>query len=241
MRKPPDVTSKAYFEYLRASSLPRLFVELGRRWFFHPLTRMFQGRVLDVGCGVGHFLSVYPDAVGLDINPHCVRYCRDEGYDVIEGNALRLPFASGSFDGVLLSHILEHLDDPGCALSDALRVLKRGGLLCIRVPTATGYRVDRTHRTYLTSSILTGMLRDCGCLIIKRDYYPIPWRVLGEAIIYNELRILARKNDGQSGGDGAILLVNWTKEECDPTRRGSSALNYGDGGTRKRSGVGSDG
>lgn len=203
MRRAPDVASKEYFEYLRASFLPEFCVELGRRWFFRPLAQVFRGRVLDIGCGVGHFLSVYAQAVGLDINPHCIRYCREQGFEVIGGDASSLPFVTASFDGILLSHVLEHMEDPSVTLSEAVRVLKGGGILYIRVPTTTGYLIDRTHKSYLTYPSIRDMLRRVGCSVIKHDYYPIPWKALGEVIVYNELRVIARKSDGRERDDTA--------------------------------------
>jgi hypothetical protein len=88
------------------------------------------------------------------------------------------------------------LDHPAQALTEALRVLKADGTLCVRVPTATGYRIDPTHKTYLTYRSLVEMLQCHKCLVVKHYYHPIPWKLLGEAIIYNELRIIARKWNG---------------------------------------------
>ncbi|HXF05277.1 MAG TPA: class I SAM-dependent methyltransferase [Blastocatellia bacterium] len=212
MRRTTEVASKEYFEYLRASFLPEFCIRLGRRWFFRPLARVFRGRVLDIGCGIGHFLSVYAHALGLDVNPHCARYCREQGFKVIRGDASLLPFLNASFDGVLLSHILEHLEDPSVTLGEAVRVLKSGGILYIRVPTATGYLIDRTHKTYLTYPSLRDMLRRLDCSVLKHRYYPIPWKALGEVIVYNELRIIARKSDGRERadnvrGEGGVLPV----------------------------------
>lgn len=212
MHATADVTSKAYFEYLRAAFLPHACVKIGRRLFFNPLARLFQGRVLDVGCGVGHFLSVYPEAYGLDLNPYCVRYCLYQGFHAVEADARHLPFPEASFDGVLLSHVLEHLEEPHRALGDAVRVLKGGGTICIRVPTLTGYRLDRSHRTYLTYPVLAEMLEQLNCQVTEHRYYPIPWRLFGEIIIYNELRVVAEK------------VTTPTERTCRPDEQGSRSV-----------------
>jgi SAM-dependent methyltransferase len=189
-------TSRAYFEYLTGAGYPRWLVRLVFALLersFRPHRREFQGRVLDVGCGIGHFFRVYPDAIGVDHNFYCVRYCVERGYRCIQGDLYHLPFPAESFDGVLLCHVLEHLEAPEAALDEVRRVLKPGGILSIRVPTATGFKVDRTHRTFFDYPRLVHVLMPRGFSIVAKRYYPIPWRALGELIVYNELRVLAVK------------------------------------------------
>ncbi len=191
-------TSRAYFEYLTGAGYPRwlvrlVFAVLERS--FRPHLREFHGRVLDVGCGLGHFFRLYPDAFGIDHNFYCVRYCVERGYRCVQGDLYRLPFPAESFDGVLLCHVLEHLEAPEAALEEIHRVLRPGGVLSIRVPTATGFKVDRTHRTFFDYPRLVRVLAPRGFSILAKRYYPIPWRWLGELIVYNELRVLALKRD----------------------------------------------
>jgi len=47
-----------------------------------------------------------------------------------------LPFASGSFDKVLMSEVLEHLADDRAGMQEVYRVLKPGGVLALSVPHA---------------------------------------------------------------------------------------------------------
>jgi SAM-dependent methyltransferase len=46
-----------------------------------------------------------------------------------------LPFDDGKFDGVVLSHVVEHLSRPLALLDEAFRVLKPGGVLYIECPS----------------------------------------------------------------------------------------------------------
>ncbi|HEY4099024.1 MAG TPA: methyltransferase domain-containing protein [Baekduia sp.] len=72
-------------------------------------------RVLDVACGTG-FLTRHlrGDVVGLDQSPRMVEIAggRMPDAEVIEGDAVPLPFADGAFDRVLTSHFYGHLQ-PG--------------------------------------------------------------------------------------------------------------------------------
>src|SRR5439155_9671254 len=51
-----------------------------------------------------------------------------------QGDVSAMPFAGASFDKVILSEVLEHLDDDAAALREVRRVLRPGGVLAISVP-----------------------------------------------------------------------------------------------------------
>jgi SAM-dependent methyltransferase len=50
------------------------------------------------------------------------------------GDAGRLPFAGGAFDGIVCLEVLEHVSDPDAALAEIARVLKRGGRALVSMP-----------------------------------------------------------------------------------------------------------
>lgn len=50
------------------------------------------------------------------------------------GDATRLPFGDGSFDRVIASEVLEHIDDDVAALDELARVLRPGGTIAVTVP-----------------------------------------------------------------------------------------------------------
>lgn len=54
---------------------------------------------------------------------------------VLRGDATKLPFADNTFDCVVTSEVLEHIQDDVRAISELHRVLKPGGSLGITVPT----------------------------------------------------------------------------------------------------------
>lgn len=97
-------------------------------------SRYFSGRMLDIGCGtkdklllVGDFVDEY---IGLDIlnTPHRL-------LDVdLYGSAYHIPAKNGSFDCVLSTAVLEHLEEPQRALREAFRVLKPGGKALYTAP-----------------------------------------------------------------------------------------------------------
>lgn len=99
-------------------------------------------RLLDVGCGTGDLTlrlarRVGPAGMvtGLDLTPAMLAVGRkkvlaqglEDRVILIEGNALSLPFADGTFDGVTAGFSLRNMTDLDGALREMFRVLKPGG------------------------------------------------------------------------------------------------------------------
>jgi SAM-dependent methyltransferase len=79
-------------------------------------------RVLDVGCGVKPYYPFFASAasyVGVDVQ-------ENPGADV-HGPVEALPLEDASFDVVLCTQVLEHVDDPAAAVRELHRVTAPGG------------------------------------------------------------------------------------------------------------------
>jgi ubiquinone/menaquinone biosynthesis C-methylase UbiE len=97
-------------------------------------------RVLEVGCGTGHWLRWLAQhrhrAVGLDRSRGMLAEAGESG---ILGTAERLPFGDASFDRVIAVNALHHFPDPQAFIHEAARTLKSpGALLTIGLDPHTG-------------------------------------------------------------------------------------------------------
>ena len=98
------------------------------------LSGEFSGDVLDLGCGKKPYERLLGRGVrrwvGLDFH---TTYSGRSSADVF-GNALDVPFKSGSFDTVLCTEVLEHVPRPDQVFREVTRILKPGGTLILTVP-----------------------------------------------------------------------------------------------------------
>jgi SAM-dependent methyltransferase len=99
--------------------------------------------ILDCGCGRGFYLKFIRHVsgcrlTGLELEYDFLRVARAEldGSDIslVNGDIYGLPFSDDTFDKVILSEVLEHLEDDAGGLREVVRVLKPGGLVAITVP-----------------------------------------------------------------------------------------------------------
>ncbi len=98
------------------------------------------GRLLDIGCGNGVFTQWFRrkarEVYGTDHNGGQLAWAREHfpGLELVTAAGETLAFPDGHFDVVIMSDVLEHMDDDRRGLHEALRVLRPGGLLIISLP-----------------------------------------------------------------------------------------------------------
>ena len=92
-------------------------------------------RLLDVGCGTGHFSRRFQASglrvTGLDPDPAMLAFARAQagGVRYLRGRSERLPFADGEFDHAAAITSLCFIKDPVRALAELWRVSRHGVLL----------------------------------------------------------------------------------------------------------------
>ncbi len=127
-------------------------------------------RVIDVGCGTGHFLLALRRRVGsagelfgLDFSSVAITRARSvvPGVAFHEGDAYEIPFPSDHFELVTSLETLEHLKKPAVARDEMARVCKPNGQLVITVPN--GSEDDwKGHVSFWTATTLKEFLAPVG-------------------------------------------------------------------------------
>lgn len=114
--------------------------------------------VVDIGCGRGYFVRYYAllgqrTMTGIERDAALARraaqaHAARAGVAIVRADATSLPLADGCCTGVVLSEVLEHVDDDAAVLREAFRVLRPGGVAAITVPHARyPWRWDPVNRT----------------------------------------------------------------------------------------------
>jgi len=146
-------------------------------------------RILDLGCGTGHFLYFldkkgYKNYYGVDLSEEEINFCKEnvtknveamDGFDFLKKNR--------KFDLIVLNDVLEHIKKE--SLFEFLKLihnsLEKGGRLLIKVPNMANpfalqsRYADITHDIGFTELSLREALITAGFknIIIRGSSYPI--------------------------------------------------------------------
>ena len=170
-----------------------LDVQAPYRW---NLRRLELGRTLDVGCGIGRHLESLPaGSVGVDHNHESIAEAKRRGLTAFTGEewADSEENRPESFDSLLVSHVIEHMDAAmgEMVVSAYLPCLKPGGKVLFICPQERGYASDATHERFVDIAGLEALARKLG-LTPERSYsFPLP-RLFGRVFTHNEFCVLAR-------------------------------------------------
>jgi hypothetical protein len=157
---------------------------------------------MDFGCGAGLLMARLPQgSIGLEINEASVRYCRDAGLDVrlydpaADNYTFKtLNLEDGKYGTLVMSHVLEHLEDPNGTFRRILSSCNALGIqrIILVVPGLKGFRSDGTHRTFIDEKYLTEhSLREVATYrVTKKEYFPLPCSWAGRHFTHNELRVI---------------------------------------------------
>ena len=156
------------------------------------IKRLFNpGTVLDVGCGRGitlYFLKKWGwDCTGTQLSRNAAEYARRTfGLKILEKDLLETRFEEGSFDLVILAHVLEHVPDPLAYLREISRILTRKGVLILELPNAGNFLIDifrekwfgwdlPRHLYHFTPGTITRMLSQAGVKVVKKNRFSLEY------------------------------------------------------------------
>ncbi len=141
------------------------------------------GRVLDVGCAAGFFLTVMKkfgyETYGLDISSAACKFAMDSyALDIFKGDILKAEYRDNFFDVITLWDVLEHLSDPELVLSEIFRIMKSRGLMVIETLNIDSWNFKLLksrwplyspdyHLFYYNTKFLIMLLNKTGFNVIK--------------------------------------------------------------------------
>ena len=147
-------------------------------------------RVVDVGCGRGELVDILRgegvDAYGIEREPDFVRLCAERGLPVQEGDGIAHVegLAPGEVDGVVASHVVEHLAPAEVLrlVEGAWRALPEGGVLVLETPNpeslvagSVNFHRDLTHRRPIHPDTLAFLCESAGFGAVEvRRLSPVP-------------------------------------------------------------------
>lgn len=142
------------------------------------------GRILDVGCGIGRFLSEFPadrwDRYGVDISDLAIREARAAGIKVQDyANAYAYPVEY--FDVIVFRGSLQLIPTPFAVIETCIRLLAPGGyLVLLATPNSNSpyYRRFKTlpfltpHANFLIPSdiMMRNALQNFGLQVVDTHY-----------------------------------------------------------------------
>ncbi len=120
-----------------------------------------QAKVLDIGCDIGTDLFMLPkvsnisvEKTGTDISKGAIAQARffahkrkenNTKFRVVDANQGQ-PFDNNSFDVVISSELIEHVEDPVAWLNEVYRILKPGGHAIVSTPNEKSFQKFVLHK-----------------------------------------------------------------------------------------------
>lgn len=152
--------------------------------------RHLVGTTLEVGCGIGRNLhNLRGNAVGVDHNAASIDVARSRGFEAFTVDEFKeTPYARpGAFDGLLIAHVLEHIDKDGCLsiLRTYVPYVRPGGTVMLICPQEKGFDAEVTHIHWVDLDVMAELADKVGLEPLASYSFPLPRRA-GKYFVHNE-------------------------------------------------------
>lgn len=157
----------------------RLMVNLLAAAYEKAIVAHASGVLADLGCGRVPLYGVYAPLVSQVVCADWPQSLHKLAHvDCFIDLDAPLPFATGGFDTVLATDVVEHLSDPRGFVREVSRVLKIGGNLILGVPFLYWLHEEPNDHHRLTRHQLRRLCAETGLEVVHLEAYGGPLAVL---------------------------------------------------------------
>jgi len=164
--------------------------------------------MLDIGCGTGEYLKAAADTgfnvTGIDVDSSTTEYvAKKYGFKTVTGLLAAQTFPQHSFDVIVLSHVIEHLQKPAELLGVIYEALKPNGLFVMCTPNSDSlgedihnlygrFRYDRSKCYYLAPFLvpyhIIGFNMKSARTVLQRSGFTVEYSKLGSGLEWADTR-----------------------------------------------------
>lgn len=183
-----------YKKYTSNNPLKKIFLGIYFSTFIKELKKLNIESVLDVGCGEGFILNKLKQEKigqkweGIDYSKDAIEIGQNlhPSLNLNIGSIYKSGYKDNSFDLVICTEVLEHLEDPKKALNEALRISKKYILLSVPneplflLSNFTQWGKDIGHINHWTFLGFEKLIKEnmgSKTRIISKKY-PFPWTMV---------------------------------------------------------------
>lgn len=152
--------------------------------------KYISGKTLDLGAGSAKYREMIKpktsEYIAFDMMP-------GKNIDVV-GNVLDLPFPNDTFDTVISTQVLEHVEKPWVMVKEIYRVLKPGGVCILTAPFLTPYHPDPADFFRYTTQGVRSLFKNEGFEILECDYYGQAFTLFSEMVRFVFFNHYKKKN-----------------------------------------------
>jgi SAM-dependent methyltransferase len=231
---PQPVASAAGLDYLTFEERFRPQESVRERQQIYLELLRDRKRVVDLGCGRGELLAALQaegiSAYGVEIEPDFVALLEEAGIEVVEQDALEhlAGLDRGAVDGVVISHVVEHL--PASRLVELISLaadkLAEGSVLIVETPNpesllagSVNFHRDPTHVRPIHPDTLAFLCESAGFSEIEiRRLSPVPPQHALPVPAEGELReVVTQLNDLLYGYQDYAVIARKAPAQRDAT------------------------
>jgi len=211
----------------------KLTYQIDKKWI---LKFIDKGKVLDVGCSGGQFLSYFEPKIwkrfGVEVDEAAAQNAKEKfGINVRVGNLTDLEF-NEKFDLIIIRGVIEHFANPTRVLKKCSSLLKKGGYLYITAtPAGDSFAFDvyrekwhlftpPGHLHFFTVPLLTRVVKKYGLEFIDyhHQYAETPYanplkdfkKIKNDLILLNSNRY--KKVKTSPPFPGSMITAAWKKK-----------------------------